>query len=159
MFLGTIEARLDTKGRVFLPAAYRKQFEEADRDCVIVRRDPNRRCLVIYPQQVFRRKAEQLMQRLDCEWNAADQQLLMEFTAEVEPCDIDTQGRILLSRKTLQYLQADTCLTFIGMIDRIVVWGSATYAAERLSAEAFAEQLNFRMQQPVEPKSSLDELK
>ncbi|MCQ2383331.1 MAG: cell division/cell wall cluster transcriptional repressor MraZ [Paludibacteraceae bacterium] len=142
MFVGKIEAKTDAKGRVFVPAAMRRQLSD---DSVVMRRDPNRRCLVLFPTEVFERKAQEMMTRLDTEWNPQDQQLLMEFTADVEQMPIDAQGRILLNKSNLDYLGASTTLLFVGMMDRIVVWDTETFNAQRMDATAFAQALNERM--------------
>ncbi len=142
MFVGKIEAKTDAKGRVFVPAAMRRQLSD---DSVVMRRDPNRRCLVLFPTEVFERKAQEMMTRLDTEWNPQDQQLLMEFTADVEQMPIDAQGRILLNKSNLDYLGASTTLLFVGMMDRIVVWDAETFNAQRMDTTAFAQALNERM--------------
>lgn len=142
MFVGKIEAKTDAKGRVFVPAAMRRQLSD---DSVVMRRDPNRRCLVLFPTEVFERKAQEMMTRLDTEWNPQDQQLLMEFTADVEQMPIDAQGRILLNKSNLDYLGASNTLLFVGMMDRIVVWDAETFNAQRMDANAFAQALNERM--------------
>ncbi len=143
MFVGKIEAKTDAKGRVFVPATMRRQLAD---DSIVMRRDPNRRCLVLFPTDVFERKAQEMMTRLDTEWNPQDQQLLMEFTADVEMMPIDAQGRILLNKGNLDYLGGQgTTLLFVGMMDRIMVWDAETFADQRMDANAFAQALNERM--------------
>ena len=48
-FLGNSEARTDAKGRVFLPAIFRKQLQAAAEECLIMRKDTYQSCLVLYP--------------------------------------------------------------------------------------------------------------
>ena len=38
-FLGNIEAKADTKGRVFIPAIFRKQLQAASEERLIMRKD------------------------------------------------------------------------------------------------------------------------
>lgn len=38
-FLGNSEAKTDAKGRVFLPAVFRKQLQAASQECLILRKD------------------------------------------------------------------------------------------------------------------------
>lgn len=51
-FTGTIDAKLDAKGRVFLPSDFRKQLAESD-PRLVLKRDVYQPCLVIYPYAVW----------------------------------------------------------------------------------------------------------
>ncbi len=46
-FLGNSEAKTDAKGRVFLPAVFRKQLQAASQECLILRKN-ERICIVSY---------------------------------------------------------------------------------------------------------------
>ena len=52
-FLGNIEAKLDAKGRVFLPAAFRKVLQGAGEQGLVMRKDVFQPCLVLYPESVW----------------------------------------------------------------------------------------------------------
>ena len=99
-FIGNIEARLDEKGRIFVPATYRKILAEAESKRIVMRRDADNECLMFYPEQVWNEKVEQLRLTLD-EWDPEDQLILMQFMADAEYLELDGQGRILLQRKLL----------------------------------------------------------
>ena len=47
-FVGTIDAKLDVKGRVFLPSDFRKQLAGSDQQLVL-KRDAYQPCLVSIP--------------------------------------------------------------------------------------------------------------
>ena len=49
-FLGNIEAKADTKGRVFIPAIFRKQLQAASEERLIMRKDVFQDCLTLYPE-------------------------------------------------------------------------------------------------------------
>lgn len=51
-FTGNIDAKTDAKGRVFLPAAFRKVLQGSGEEGLILRRDVFQRCLVLYPETV-----------------------------------------------------------------------------------------------------------
>lgn len=82
-FIGKYEAKADNKGRVFIPANYRKLLAEGERDRVVMRRDAHNDCLVIYPLSAWNAKVEALKTNLD-EWNPEDELLLMQFVSEAE---------------------------------------------------------------------------
>ena len=100
-FIGNIEGRLDEKGRIFVPAGYRKILAEAESKRIVMRRDTDNECLMFYPEQVWNEKVETLRAALD-EWNPEDQLILMQFMADAEYLEMDGQGRILLQKKNLE---------------------------------------------------------
>ncbi|MBP6260789.1 MAG: cell division/cell wall cluster transcriptional repressor MraZ, partial [Paludibacter sp.] len=126
-FIGKYEAKADVKGRIFIPSAYRKLLPDGEREKVVMRRDAENECMILYPEHVWNAKVEQLKATLD-EWNPADQMLLMQFVADAEWLDIDSQGRVLIAKRHLQSISVENSeLLFVGMIDRFAVWGKNRY--------------------------------
>lgn len=119
-FIGTINAKLDAKGRVFLPAAFRRILPE-DTVELVLRRDVYQPCLVIYPLSVWEEEIGELRQRLN-RWNPRDAMIFRQFMSEAETLTLDGTGRILLSRRMLQQAAIEKELVFVGMDDRIEVW-------------------------------------
>lgn len=144
-FIGNIEAKTDEKGRIFIPSSYRKILSDMLSRRIIMRRDTDNACLIFYPEQVWNQKVESLKAALD-EWNPDDQMLLMQFMAEAETFETDTQGRILLQRKTLESIGADKTLVFVGMLDRFALWDSTTFAEKRISQKELANKIREKMQ-------------
>ena len=70
-FIGNIEARLDEKGRIFVPASYRKILAESESKRIVMRRDTDNECLMFYPEHIWNEKVEQMRQVLD-EWDPED---------------------------------------------------------------------------------------
>ena len=81
-FLGNIEAKADAKGRVFLPAVFRKVLQASGEEHLIMRKDVFQPCLVLYPESVWNTMLDALRQRLN-RWNAKDQQVFRQFVADV----------------------------------------------------------------------------
>ena len=100
------EARLDGKGRVFIPASYRKILAEMGSTHIVMRRDTDNECIIFYPEHVWHQKVSQLRNALD-EWDPEDQMILMQFMSEAEMLDMDSQGRILLQKKNLEMINAE----------------------------------------------------
>lgn len=143
-FIGNIDARVDSKGRVFLPSSYRKLLPEDERERIVMRMDPDNAFLVLFPEGVWNKKVEDLQSTLD-EWNAGDQMLLMQYVSAAEWLDIDSQGRVLIPKRYLQALGVISDVLFIGMLDRIVLWSREGYEKSRMSAVDFAKQLHQKM--------------
>lgn len=143
-FIGKYEAKADVKGRIFIPSAYRKLLPDGEKEKVVMRRDAENECMILYPEHVWNAKVDQLKATLD-EWNPADQMLLMQFVADAEWLDIDSQGRVLIAKRHLQSISVENSeLLFVGMIDRFAVWGKNRYEQSKMSQADFAKTLKER---------------
>lgn len=144
-FIGKYVVKADAKGRVFIPSVYRKMLSEEDRERLIIRKDPERDCLIFYPQQIWTEMIIDLKSKLD-EWNPDDQMLLMQFVSDAEWLDIDTQGRILLSKKVQNLIGIDNCeLLFVGSVDRFTIWSKLKYEQSILKPADFVSRLKDRV--------------
>ena len=163
-FIGNIEARVDEKGRIFVPAGYRKILAEMNSKRIVMRRDTDNACLMFYPEQVWDEKVSALRNALD-EWDPEDQLLLMQFMSDAEFLEPDNQGRILLQKKNLECLsdsegvtvsgerlavsgkKADSGngLVFVGMYDRFALWQPEIFAAKKLEQKELATRLRLKM--------------
>ena len=143
-FVGNIEGRLDEKGRIFIPATYRRILAETNAKRIVMRRDTDNECLMFYPEEVWNEKVETLRAALD-EWDPEDQLILMQFMADAEYLEMDSQGRILLQRKNLETIGAQNDVLFVGMLNRFALWTPDTFAAKRLSQTELAARLRAKM--------------
>ena len=139
-FLGNIEAKLDAKGRVFLPAAFRKVLQGAGEQGMVMRKDVFQDCLVLYPESVWFRTQNELRCRLN-KWDARQQAVFRQFVSDAEVVVPDANGRILIPRRYLQMAGIRGDVRFIGMDDTIEVWAKERADAPFLQAEDFSQAL------------------
>ncbi len=143
-FIGNIEARLDGKGRVFIPANYRKILAEMGSTHIVMRRDTDNECVIFYPEHIWHKKVSELRNALD-EWDPEDQMILMQFMSEAEILDMDSQGRVLLQKKNLEMIGAEQDILFVGMLDRFAVWNPTAFAEKQMPQKDLAERIRIRM--------------
>ncbi len=122
-FLGSIDAKLDAKGRAFLPAVFRKVLQGAGCEGMVMRKDVFQPCLVLYPESVWNEQMDSLRSRLS-RWDRGEQQLFRRFVAEVEPVALDGNGRFLIPKRCLAQAGIDADVRFIGMGDTIEIWAA-----------------------------------
>ena len=132
-FVGDYTAKTDAKGRVFLPAIFRRQRDGMDEEALILRKDVFQKCLVLYPMSVWNAQVDDLQSRLS-PWDRKDQMMLRQFVADAEQVELDSQGRILLSKNKLQYAGITSEVRFLAVVDRIEIWSKD--ALDALMAEA-----------------------
>lgn len=132
-FVGDYTAKTDAKGRVFVPAIFRRQLDGMDEEALILRKDVFQKCLVLYPMSVWNAQVDDLQSRLS-PWDRKDQMMLRQFVADAEQVELDSQGRILLSKNKLQYAGITSEVRFLAVVDRIEIWSKD--ALDALMAEA-----------------------
>lgn len=120
-FTGNIDARTDEKGRVFIPAAFRKLLQQAGLDALILRRDIFQKCLVLYPEDVWNAMVDSIVQRTN-PFDSRGRAALRGFVAGAERIAIDGNGRILIPRRYIEAAEISGDVRFIGMDDSIEIW-------------------------------------
>ncbi|MBR6202265.1 MAG: division/cell wall cluster transcriptional repressor MraZ [Bacteroidaceae bacterium] len=120
-FIGDYPAKTDAKGRVFLPAAFRKILDAEGEQGLVLRNDVFQKCLVLYPESVWNTQLDGLRAQVN-QWNSKQQMMLRMFEADAEPIELDAQGRLLISRRKLQYAGIEGDVRFLAMVDRIEIW-------------------------------------
>lgn len=149
-FLGNIEAKTDSKGRAFLPAAFRKALQSAGEERIVMRKDVFQPCLVLYPGSVWDEQMDSLRQRLN-RWNSAHQQVFRQFVSEVEAVSLDANGRFLIPKRYLNMAGIKQEIKFIGMGDTIEIWASEKTEQPFMNAEAFGAALeNLMNDEPID---------
>ena len=139
-FLGNIEAKTDTKGRVFIPAGFRKQLQAASEERLVLRKDVFQDCLILYPESVWFKTQNQLRQRLN-KWNAKHQQIFRQFVSDAEIMIPDGNGRILLPKRYLQMAGIQSEVRFIGVDNTIEIWAKKKAEQPFMDPEEFSEAL------------------
>jgi len=139
-FLGNIEAKADVKGRLFIPALFRKQLQAASEERLIMRKDIFQDCLVLYPESVWNEELNELRGRLN-KWNATHQQVFRQFVSDVEIITPDSNGRILIPKRYMQMAGINTDVRFIGVDNTIEIWAKAKADQPFMNPEEFSREL------------------
>jgi MraZ protein len=147
-FLGNIEAKMDAKGRAFLPAVFRKILQagsngtdDADNSLrLVLRKDVFQPCLVLYPENVWNEQMDALRQRLN-RWNKQHQQVFRQFVSEVEVLTLDGNGRFLVPKRYLRMADIDLDIKFVGMGDTIEIWSNTKTDQSQMNPDEFGKAL------------------
>lgn len=150
-FLGNSEAKLDAKGRVFLPSSFRKQMQTSAGDCLILRKDIFQDCLILYPESVWNEQLNELRSRLN-RWNSQHQMIFRQFVSDVEIITLDSNGRFLIPKRYLKLAQINQEVHFIGMDDTIEIWSKEIADKPFINSEEFGKELESIMDGNTEKK-------
>src|SRR5690554_3470787 len=139
-FLGNFEAKADAKGRVFVPAVFRKILQSQNETWLVLRKDIFQDCLVLYPGSVWEKEIETLRSRLN-KWNKTQQLVFRQFVLDAERIEMDANGRILISKRYLQLVDIDSQVRFLGVDDTIEVWSKEKLEEPLMMPEEFAKEI------------------
>jgi MraZ protein len=139
-FLGNIEAKTDAKGRVFLPATFRKVLQAASEEVLVMRRDVHQKCLVLYPLSIWNIRMDMLLQHVN-PFDDESQMVFREFVSAATELTIDGNGRLLLPKSALEEAEIIQAVRFIGMNDTIEIWASEKASQPFLSQTDFAAKM------------------
>lgn len=144
-FLGNFEAKVDAKGRVFVPAVFRKILQSQNETWLVLRKDIFQDCLVLYPGSVWEKEIETLRSRLN-KWNKTQQLVFRQFVLDAERIEMDANGRILISKRYLQLVDIDSQVRFLGVDDTIEVWSKEKLEEPLMMPEEFAKEIEALME-------------
>jgi MraZ protein len=120
-FLGQYEFQLDQKGRVSLPAEYRRKADGSR----FVLLQWERTHLTLFPEEVWEgRMAELLTLRREKPELA---RVLREVTSRAVEVAPDSQGRMLIPAWLKEKAGLDSAVLLIGALDRIELWNPEVF--------------------------------
>lgn len=131
-YLGSYTYQLDEKGRVSLPAAFRR--DARDQRFVLVQAYPP--ALALYPEGEWAGVEERLRELLRLQPAARPYVLsVMAGAVEVVP---DAQGRILIPQRLQEAASLKGQVLLVGAIDKIEIWNPSDFEAALEGASDFA---------------------
>ena len=123
-FIGNMDAKVDVKGRVFVPATFRKILQTTEDSRLILRKDIYKDCLVLYPLDAWNNELSKIRERLD-EYDEDQRDFYLQFVSDSEVMEMDSNGRILIPKRYLQIADITNDIRFVGVNDTINIWSRA----------------------------------
>lgn len=139
MFWGTHRVRVDEKGRLAIPAAFRRQLP--DGSFISIGQDG---ILTIYPPEQWERLASRLQDPL----LGPDQRALSRtLFSNAVACEFDGQGRVSLSgeQRRLAGIEPRSTVCVIGNGARVEIWAESRWDAYAGDAVARFDELADRV--------------
>ncbi len=144
-FLSNIEAKADNKGRLFVPALYRKSLEEWEETASLyLEIDAVSKCVKLYPESVWRKLDEEFKSKLNL-WDKRDLNLYRQFTSRVELVDLDSSGRVLIQKKHLEKIEVETEALFVGVGYYFEVWNKDNFEKSLYEEVDFDKAMHEKM--------------
>ena len=122
-FLGSYRHQIDEKGRVSLPAPFRRDADA--RALVLVQVHPQ--SLTLYPEETWAGVEERLLELLRRQ--PSSRANVLAITANATEVTPDRQGRILLPQRLITAAGLDDAALLVGVIDRVEIWNPDRFEA------------------------------
>lgn len=137
-FLGEHTAKLDPKGRLVFPAAFKKQNQSAEADRYVLRKDIYEQCLVLYPVEEWERQTEIIRSRIN-PYNRDHARFLRGFFRGTAEITLDANSRMLIPKNLLDAAAIDKEVYLAGVDRKIEIWSKELYEALDAEMDDFAD--------------------
>lgn len=136
-FIGDYPCKADSKGRILLPSAFKKQMGDRVIDRFVVKKAIFEKCLLLYPYEEWERQISILRSRIN-PYNRAHAEFLREFFKGTAEITLDNNSRLLIPKRLLEWASIKSDVILVGQDDKIVIWDKQTYESLTLSDEEIA---------------------
>ena len=127
MFRGVATFNLDAKGRMVIPAKFRKHLDVCCEGRLVVTIDHSDHCLQLYPMPEW----EQVEQKLIAlpSLNPQVRRLKRMLLGNATECEMDKNGRILLPAKLREYAGLEKEAIMSGQGNKFEIWNEQAWDA------------------------------
>ncbi len=143
MFRGEYQHSVDSKGRVSLPAKFRKSLPD-ELTIVPVKNPDYGKALYVFSDEAYDAWVEALFNVEEGGYNPRSKKHIAMhkyLNASAELVSIDAAGRVKLSAKQCEKVGIDKDVTIIGEGDHIEIWDTASFAEYMDSIDPFGDFL------------------
>ncbi len=145
MFKGTYHHKIDPKGRLPVPAAFRKVMGRGDSARVVVTLLDQ--CVAAFPAAEWE-KLEAQLRGLPA-FNKQVKALTRLLASRAVDCELDVQGRILLPAPLRQAASLVREVVVLGVLNRFEVWNAEAWAGFVRESERFLDDVSLDVPWPL----------
>lgn len=151
MFKGSYRHRIDAKGRLPVPAVFRRILAEGGSTAVVVTLLDQ--CLAAYPPAEWSRLESQLGSLPA--FSRPVKALTRLLASRAVDCPLDAQGRILLPAVLRAAARLSREAVVAGVLNRFEVWEPEAWAAFLRESERVLDDASLDIQWPLPPSSGV----
>lgn len=123
--IGTYECTLDSKGRMLLPSGLKKQMDTLLQEGFVLKRSVFQPCLELHPMTEW----NQVMGKINKlnRFVKKNNDFIRQFTAGLKNVEIDTSGRLQISKDLIQFAKLKKNIVVAAAINVIEIWDKNLY--------------------------------
>jgi MraZ protein len=123
--VGTYECKADSKGRIMMPVAIKKQLAANLAEGFVLKRAVFNTCLELYPLKEWML----LMEKVNGlnRFNKKNNDFIRRFTAGVKTVEMDGSGRLLIPKDLVHYAQINKDVVVSSTVNILEIWDKSLY--------------------------------
>ena len=123
--IGTYECKADTKGRILMPIAIKKQLSSVITNGFVLKRSVFNSCLELYPVKEWILLMEKInsLNRI----NKKNNDFIRRFTAGVKTVEVDISGRLLIPKDLVKHAQIGKEIVVSSAVNILEIWDKSLY--------------------------------
>ena len=123
--IGTYECKADTKGRILMPIAIKKQLSSVITNGFVLKRSVFNSCLELYPMKEW----ILLMEKINSlnRFNKKNNDFIRRFTAGVKTVEVDISGRLLIPKDLVKHAQIGKEIVVSSAVNILEIWDKSLY--------------------------------
>jgi MraZ protein len=123
--IGTYECKVDAKGRLLLPAPFKKQLAASLQEGFVLKRSVFQPCLELYPMSEW----NVMMQKINKlnRFVKKNNDFIRRFTAGVKVVEIDNLGRLLVPKDLTTFAHISKDIVLSSAVNIIEIWDKEMY--------------------------------
>jgi MraZ protein len=126
-FKGEFRYTIDEKGRINIPAKFRKLLAPGANETFVITQGPEK-CLDVYPLDEWEKTVESRLRALSPN-KRAHRFYMRTVMSKASEAQYDVQGRIGLPANLTEYAGIRKDVVIVGVLDKIEVWAAEQYDA------------------------------
>lgn len=146
VFRGIYALNLDDKGRLAIPSKHRETLQTEHAGQVVITIGIDGRCLWLYALSQWETLEQQLLSLPSV--NQQVRRLRRLLIGHATECQLDGQGRVLLTMPLRKYANLDKTVALVGLGDKFEIWDAETWEIRR---NVWVEETTM-----ADPQGSLD---
>jgi MraZ protein len=137
-FIGDYTCKVDVKGRIILPMAFKKQMPADAQDHFVVKKDIFENCLVLFSIEDWNRQLEKIRKTIN-PYNREHNMFLRNFFKGTAELTLDNNNRLLIPKRLMDQIGAERDVVLAGQDGRIEIWAENVYGTISMAAGDFAD--------------------
>lgn len=123
--IGTYECKIDVKGRLLIPSAFKKQLAPVIPRGFVLKRAVFQNCLELYPLAQW----EELIKKVNSlnRFKKKNNDFIRRFTAGVKFIELDGNGRLLIPKDLIEFSNITRDVTLSTSVNIIEIWDKSSY--------------------------------
>ena len=123
--IGTYECKIDVKGRLLIPSAFKKKLAPVIPKGFVLKRAVFQNCLELYPLEQW----EELIKKVNSlnRFKKKNNDFIRRFTAGVKFIELDSNGRLLIPRDLIEFSNINREVTLSTSVNIIEIWDKSSY--------------------------------